>query len=346
MVAVNSVDLTVGEGELFVLLGPSGSGKSTTLRLIAGLETPSSGTIHLNGRQIEKLACSDREISMVFQSPALYPHMSVGENLAFGLKLRHTPSSERAERIASVAGLLGIGELLARSPETLSGGEQQRVSLARGLVTRPKLFLLDEPFSNLDAPARADFRRELRRLQQGLGIPMLYVTHDQSEAMALGDRIGVLRAGRVEQAGTPEELYLEPSNVFIAGFFGSPPMNLIPAAITEDGCGVVLNGTTNCLLIEQKAASSALRQRAKREVIIGIRGENIRLSEGPSGVGAAVIWIENHGWESWVGCKSGPTEMTLRTITKPLPNLGSAVRLDFEASRMIFFDPVTGNRIS
>lgn len=228
--AVDGVDLDVADGEFLVLLGSSGSGKSTLMRTIAGLEKPTSGEVYIGGRLANELRPKERNIAMVFQSYALYPHKTVYKNVAFPLEAVKTPSAEIRAKIEWATGLLGIGHLLDRKPRALSGGEQQRVALARALVRSPALFLLDEPLSNLDAKLRHSARRELRRIHEKTGVTSIYVTHDQVEAMGLGERVAVMNFGKIEQIGTPEEIYHEPANTFVAQFMGSPPMNLIQRA--------------------------------------------------------------------------------------------------------------------
>src|SRR2546428_3161525 len=232
-VAVDGVDLAVLDGEFVVLVGPSGCGKSTTLRMIAGLESISAGTVRIGKRVVNDVAAKDRNIAMVFQNYALYPHMTVFENMAFGLKRRGLPAREIDPRVREAAALLGITPLLERRPRHLSGGEQQRVALGRALVRKPAVFLFDEPLSNLDAKLRVQMRREIARLHRELRATMLYVTHDQAEAMTLGDRIVVLNAGQVQQIDTPLDTYRRPRNTFVAGFIGSPAMNLLPGGLVR-----------------------------------------------------------------------------------------------------------------
>jgi multiple sugar transport system ATP-binding protein len=233
--SVDGVTFSVGDGEFMVLLGPSGCGKSTTLRMIAGLESVSSGELSIDGRVVNRVAAMDRDIAMVFQSYALYPHMTVAENLAFGLKRRKVVASQIAERVRAVADSLGLSELLQRKPHALSGGQRQRVALGRALVREPKVFLFDEPLSNLDATLRVSTRNELVRLHQRLGATMIYVTHDQVEAMTMGQRILVMNRGRLAQIGKPLEVYQQPADAFVAHFLGSPPMNLLKARILSRG---------------------------------------------------------------------------------------------------------------
>jgi ABC-type sugar transport system ATPase subunit len=240
--AVQGVDLAIADGELLVLVGPSGCGKSTTLRLVAGLETPTAGTITIGARDVTRVAPQDRDLAMVFQSYALYPHKTVRENLAFPLRMRHVPAAEIPGRIDAVAHVLGIDGLLDQRPRQLSGGQRQRVALGRAIVRQPRAFLLDEPLSNLDAKLRVQTRAELARIHRQLGATMLYVTHDQEEAMTLGDRIAVMHGGRLLQVAAPMEVYRRPANRFVAGFIGSPAMNFLPGTMVTEGDGGVLVG--------------------------------------------------------------------------------------------------------
>src|SRR5213594_3674097 len=232
VMAVDDLTLTVGDGEFIILVGPSGCGKTTALRMLAGLEKVTSGRIAIDGRVINDVSPRDRDIAMVFQNYALYPHMTVFRNLAFGLRQRKVPSHEIDRRVHEVSEILGLDDLLKRRPAQLSGGQRQRVAMGRALVREPKAFLLDEPLSNLDAKLRVQMRAELKRIHQRLGITTIYVTHDQVEAMTLGDRIVVMSNGRVQQIGRPQEVYRHPANLFVAGFIGSPPMNLIRATVS------------------------------------------------------------------------------------------------------------------
>jgi multiple sugar transport system ATP-binding protein len=233
VVAVDDVDLEIGDGEFLVLVGPSGCGKSTLLRMIAGLEGVSAGKIRIGDREVTELAPRSRDVAMVFQNYALYPHMRVWDNLAFSLKLRRTPKLVMRERVGGVAGVLGLSELVDRKPGALSGGQRQRVAIGRAMVREPQAYLMDEPLSNLDAKLRVGMRAELARLHARLGTTTVYVTHDQVEAMTLGDRVAVLRDGTVQQCDTPERLFDEPVNLFVAAFIGSPPMNLVPAEVRD-----------------------------------------------------------------------------------------------------------------
>ena len=266
--AVDSVDLDIAHGEFVVLLGPSGCGKSTTLRMVAGLESISDGELAIDGRPMNHVPAKDRDIAMVFQSYALYPHMSVLDNLAFGLRRRGIAAREIERRVRDVAATLGLSELLRRKPHALSGGQRQRVALGRAIVRDPKVFLFDEPLSNLDAALRVGMRGELIKLHHRLGATMLYVTHDQVEAMTMGDRICIMNGGKVVQTGRPLDVYRQPVNTFVAAFLGSPPTNLLPARF--DGHGLAVGESV--LPVPRRASPD--------EVILGIRPEDLRIADG------------------------------------------------------------------
>ncbi|MGD8590853.1 MAG: sn-glycerol-3-phosphate ABC transporter ATP-binding protein UgpC [Chromatiales bacterium] len=266
--AVKEASFTIRDGEFFILVGPSGCGKSTLLNLIVGLEVPSSGEIRVDGERVNDLDPKDRNMAMVFQSYAIYPHMSVRDNMAFPLKLAKLPPREIERRIAKAAEILELGELLERKPRALSGGQRQRVAMGRAIVREPKVFLLDEPLSNLDAKLRVQMRTELARLQRGLGTTTIYVTHDQTEAMTLGDRIAVLRHGEVQQVGTPRELYEQPSNLFVAGFIGAPAMNFLPARVHS----VQLE-----LPLGSMQLPTSLQTAMPGSLIVGFRPEHLQL---------------------------------------------------------------------
>ncbi len=294
-VAVDDLSLTVADGELLVLVGPSGCGKTTTLRLVAGLESPTAGSIHIGGRDVTRRPPRERDVAVVFQRPALYPHLSVADNLAFGMDLREgggvfrrlfrraetaRRAAERAERVADAARALGLSDLLERRPDQLSGGQQQRVALGRALVRRPAVFLLDEPLSNLDPALRHEMRRELHLLQRRLRATMLYVTHDQVEAMTLGDRVVVLDGGRVQQSGRPLDLYERPDNRFVAGFLGWPPMNFLDGRLGRDERGRPSFLTDGChWLLPERLAPAALAH-AGGEATLGIRPDHVALEGG------------------------------------------------------------------
>ena len=275
--AVRALDLAIEDKEFIVLVGPSGCGKTTALRMVAGLETISRGTVRIGERAVNDVAPKERDIAMVFQNYALYPHMSVFDNMAFGLKLQKLPKADIAERVNEAATILGLGELLRRRPAALSGGQRQRVAMGRAIVRHPQAFLMDEPLSNLDAKLRVQMRSEIARIQHDLGVTTIYVTHDQTEAMTMGDRVAVLRKGELQQVDTPQELYEHPVNLFVAGFIGSPAMNLFDATIVEDGPGLAVEFGGFRLSIPDAvlAARPALRAFAGRVVVLGIRPEDM-----------------------------------------------------------------------
>jgi multiple sugar transport system ATP-binding protein len=275
--AVDGLDLTVGDGEFLVLVGPSGSGKSTTLRLIAGLEHANEGTIRIGGQVVDHISPRDRDVAMVFQNYAMYPNKTMRGNIAFGLRRRGVANAEIARRVAWAAELLGLQGLLDRKPHALSGGQRQRVALARALVRRPKVFLFDEPLSNLDAGLRADTRAELKRLHRQLNVTTIYVTHDQEEAMTLGDRIAVLHAGRLQQFGTPLDVYHSPANRFVAGFIGTPSMNFIDGQLAEDAAGQFWFESPAIRVPLDKNRLRDIPLTPGKEVVLGIRPDNLRL---------------------------------------------------------------------
>ncbi len=282
---MRDLNIEVSDGELMVLVGPSGSGKSTTLRLVAGLETPTDGDVYIGDKLANDLPPSERDIAMVFQGYALYPHLSVERNLGFGLKMRGAGQAEIRSRVAEVAGMLGIGDLLQRKPKELSGGQRQRVALGRALARNPRVFLFDEPLSNLDASLRVQLRREIKGIHEQLGVTMIYVTHDQTEAMALGQRIAVMNAGIIEQIGAPSEIYRRPESMFVAGFFGSPSMNLV-------GCEAIAEAAV--LKIRFGGAEYAFRTASNESpadigsnVFLGFRPEDIAF--GSSGDNDALV---------------------------------------------------------
>lgn len=289
VVAVEGLTLTVGAGELVVLLGPSGCGKTTTLRLVAGLERLSSGSVEIDGRDVSRVAPRDRDVAMVFQNYALYPHLTVYDNLAFGLKMRRTPRDDIRRRVEEVAGILGIEKLLARRPHALSGGQQQRVAFGRAVVRRPSVCLLDEPLANLDSRLRVRVRQELKRMHREFGMTALYVTHDQVEAMALGDRIVVLRNGVARQIGRPQEVFERPADRFVAGFLGSPPMNFLSGAMIAAGAEALFECVGGRVRIPGRCADS-VASRVDGEVVLGIRPDRVSIvCGGDVGVGSLSI---------------------------------------------------------
>ena len=293
--AADAVSLEVRHGEFMVLLGPSGCGKTTTLRMIAGLESISSGTLSIDGRTVNAVPAKDRDIAMVFQSYALYPHMSVKENLAFGLRRRAVPRDEIERRVTGVATTLGLATLLERKPHALSGGQRQRVALGRAIVRDPKVFLFDEPLSNLDAALRVSTRGEISALHRRLGATMIYVTHDQVEAMTMGSRICIMNGGKVIQVGEPLEVYRRPANTFVASFLGNPPMNLMQAVVTDDPSGRAIRiGAWSFLLPAERM--SPLRPNSS--LIFGIRPEKISATPGGAGIEAEIVQVEPLGAET------------------------------------------------
>jgi len=352
-IAVHGVDLDVADGELVVLVGPSGCGKSTTLRMIAGLESITAGRLYIGERLVNDVPPKDRDIAMVFQNYALYPHMTVRENLAFALRLRKLSQQEIDRRVAKAAETLGIQEVLARKPRQLSGGQRQRVAVGRAIVREPAVFLFDEPLSNLDAKLRVQTRREIAKLHRDLGATMIYVTHDQVEAMTLGDRIVVMNAGRVQQVDTPLALYDRPANRFVAGFIGSPAMNFIPGMADETPGSrqakfVAADGSVTLPMVG--IAESV----AGRGVVMGVRPEDIRITQAaestpqsPDSLAlvARVDLVEPLGNETLVHTTVGSHAITLRAEGRELPEVESSVALTFDPARLHWFDAESGDRL-
>ena len=311
---VHGIDLDVQPNEFVVLVGPSGCGKSTTLRMVAGLEEISGGVLAIDGKVVNSVAPKDRDVAMVFQNYALYPHLNVADNIAFGLRIRRTPKPQIAQLVDEVAGILGLSDYLDRKPADLSGGQRQRVAMGRAIVRHPKVFLFDEPLSNLDAQLRTQMRAEIKRLHRRLGVTSLYVTHDQVEAMTLADRIVVMNEGRIEQIGTPMELFLNPANTFVAGFLGSPPMNQIDAVLgTEDDAPVArFAGQTVAL-----PKLEALRHAEGREIIVGIRPEYAMVGSRaqPGDITVSVDLIETLGSEALIHASLGTAPFIIKADT-------------------------------
>jgi multiple sugar transport system ATP-binding protein len=336
--AVHLPALTIRSGEFFTFVGPSGCGKSTTLNLIAGLETPASGSLRLGERDLTPLPPHQRDVAFVFQSYALYPHRTVFGNLAFPLELAGQPRQEIARRVHEAAARLNLTPLLDNYPRQLSGGERQRVALGRALVRQPQLFLFDEPLSNLDAPLRAQMRKELKRLQRELGTTFIYVTHDQEEALSLSDRIALLRAGRLQQCGTPRELYDRPANTFVASFFGSPPINLLDA--TAEPGGLRLGGLRLPL-----SGSLALAPGAK--LTLGIRPEHIRLESeaGADSWSGRIALVEPHGGQSHLELEAAGLRLNAIAEASAAHRAGDTAHIRFLSERLLFFDRDSGDRL-
>ena len=348
--AVREVDLTIDDGEFMIFLGPSGCGKSTTLRMIAGLETITSGDLLIGGERVNDLDPSKRDISIVFQNYALYPHMSVARNLGFGLKLRGVPRREIAARVADVAALMGIGDLLDRRPAQLSGGQRQRVALGRALVREPSAFLLDEPLSNLDAKLRSVMRTELIKLHRRLGTTMVHVTHDQVEAMTMGQRICIMRDGRVVQTGAPLDVYAEPADTFVAGFLATPAMNLVPARLEADVGGLELRGEGFAIAVPE-AYRSAYAPFSGKRVIAGLRPEDFRpgaaAGDEPGGIEATIETVEALGPETVLTLSlAGGTELAARIPGTGRYRAGDRITLGYDRVKLHLFDPDTTRRIA
>jgi multiple sugar transport system ATP-binding protein len=329
--AVRDLNLEVAEGEFVVLVGPSGCGKTTALRMVAGLEEITSGEIRIGGKVVNDLPPRDRDIAMVFQNYALYPHKTVYDNLAFGLRMRKVPKEEQKRRVEEIARVLGLGDMLQRRPAQLSGGQRQRVAMGRAIVREPKAFLMDEPLSNLDAKLRVQMRAEIARIQQALKVTTVYVTHDQVEAMTMGNRVAVMRDGRLQQVDTPQRLYDAPVNLFVASFVGSPPMNLFEAGLEgEDGRFVCRIGDTELELPADLAAERPLLQSyAGRRVAVGIRPEDVREAAGWDGtrLRGRILLVESLGSEQLVHIEITATPLERSDLVDtaaqpPGPSLG------------------------
>lgn len=345
-VAVHGASFEVADGELMVLVGPSGCGKSTLLRMIAGLEEITGGTLSIGGRVVNEVAPKDRDIAMVFQSYALYPHMTVAENLAFGLKLRKHDKATIEKRVAAAAETLGLTPMMDKLPGQMSGGQRQRVALGRALVREPSVFLLDEPLSNLDAKLRHSVRTEIARLHRQLGTTMIYVTHDQVEAMTLGQRIVVMKDGEVQQIDTPMALYSKPANLFVATFIGSPKMNLLWGELQQrDGLRLVVAEGVE-LLLSHPQMEPALQTYVGKQLTIGLRPEDMRLgATGPGTLRATVEVVEPVGNEAFLNLGCGGCDLVIRLPPYDLPQVGQQVQLGYVSERMHFFDSDTGQAL-
>ncbi|HEX6310536.1 MAG TPA: sn-glycerol-3-phosphate ABC transporter ATP-binding protein UgpC [Acidimicrobiia bacterium] len=383
-VAVHGLTLDIGDGEFMVLVGPSGCGKTTALRMVAGLESISAGEVRIGDRSVNRVPSKDRDIAMVFQNYALYPHLSVRENLAFSLKLHKVDKAETRRRVEEVAGILGLEEFLDRKPRALSGGQRQRVAMGRAIVREPEAFLMDEPLSNLDAKLRVQMRAEIARIQRDLGTTTIYVTHDQTEAMTMGDRVAVMKRGVLQQAAKPQALYDRPVNVFVGGFIGSPAMNLVEATLAEDRDRLVAVAGSHRLTLSDElvAARPGLRAYVDRPVVLGIRPESLEDAalepEAPPGrrLRAAVELVEQMGAEAYLhvtvearpvltedtkdlardlgGADDGQfveksearrTDCVARVSPRSQARKGDQIDLVVDTSRLYFFDLASGSAI-
>ncbi|MEY2878530.1 MAG: hypothetical protein RLZZ15_910 [Verrucomicrobiota bacterium] len=348
---VNGIDLAIADGEFMVLVGPSGCGKSTTLRMIAGLEEITGGTVSIAGRIVNDVLPKDRDIAMVFQNYALYPHMSVYDNMAFGLQLRKLPQPEIDARVREAAAMLGLTEYLARRPKELSGGQRQRVAVGRAVVRQPAVFLFDEPLSNLDAKMRVTTRAEISKLHARLGATMIYVTHDQMEAMTMGDRICVMQAGRILQVAAPLDLYNRPANLFVAGFIGSPPMNFFPGQLHRADGALRFrenNPTATPLLLDLPAAlATRAENHVDRPIILGLRPENIReghpdeSTAATPAIAATVEVAEPMGSETLLHATTGATSFIARVSPSARYEPQHPVRLTLDLAHAHLFDATT-----
>ncbi|MBU9833944.1 sn-glycerol-3-phosphate import ATP-binding protein UgpC [Rahnella perminowiae] len=337
---IQSIDLDVADGEFIVMVGPSGCGKSTLLRMVAGLERTTSGDIYINDQRVTELEPKDRGIAMVFQNYALYPHMTVFDNMAYGLKIRGFGKAQILDRVEEAARILELGPLLKRKPRELSGGQRQRVAMGRAIVREPAVFLFDEPLSNLDAKLRVQMRLELQQLHRRLRTTSLYVTHDQVEAMTLAERVIVMNKGIAEQIGTPSEVYRRPASLFVASFIGSPAMNLLPGQLTTDGLSLVMEGGFELPLPVPRPEWGG------RELTVGIRPEHIHLTDdSQKGIPMVLNTLELLGADNLAHGKLAGSGVVVRLSHEVFPTAGSLLRLDFPAKALHFFDTHSGLRM-
>ena len=340
VVAVNDLDLEIEHGEFVSLLGPSGCGKTTTLLMVAGIYKPTSGYIYFGDRIVNDLPPKDRNIGMVFQSYALYPHMTVLQNITFPLELKKLPRNERMERARKVAEMMQISDLMDRKPAQLSGGQQQRVALCRALAKEPDILLFDEPLSNLDAKLRVSMRGEIKRLQKDLGITAIYVTHDQVEAMTMADRIAVMKQGHLQAFMTPDDIYNHPPNLFVAEFIGNPPMNFLNATLQSEGDGLVVAGDGFSLRLPDATAALLRERNAPQQVLLGIRPEDVYLD--PQGdVQAEIYMIEPLGRDDLLDCRVGGSRLQVLAPSSFEGDIGDQVTLRFDMEKLQLFDPQT-----
>ena len=344
VIATDNLTLTFRDRRLTVIVGPSGCGKTTLLRLISGLEAPTEGSVYIGGELVNDIPPWDRNVAMVFQSYALYPHMSVFQNLAFPLEARKVPKDEIKRRVQQTAGLLGISELLHRKPRELSGGQMQRVALGRAIIRKPDVFLMDEPLSNLDAKLRVSMRAELKRLQKDLGVTTIYVTHDQAEAMTMADDLLVMREGRIQQAEEPEEVYRHPKNLFVASFIGSPPMNFMECHFDPENDVLVTRSFSYKAPVRVR---EALRGEPVEDLILGIRPEDISVDLSPSSgaVSATVYMTEPLGKETLLTLKAGEILIKVSTSSRLRLDIGDEVWMRFEEEAIHLFNGKTEEAI-
>jgi multiple sugar transport system ATP-binding protein len=343
--AVRSIDLDIAHNEFVVLVGPSGCGKSTTLRMIAGLEEITSGEIIIGERLINDIPPKDRDIAMVFQNYALYPHMTVFDNMSFGLKLRRTPKDEIDQRVHNAAEILNISELLDRQPKQLSGGQRQRVAMGRAIVRNPQVFLFDEPLSNLDAKLRVQMRTEIKKIHRRVRTTVVYVTHDQVEAMTLADRIVVMNDGIIEQVGTPQQMYDEPATLFVAGFIGSPAMNFVPCRLESNGAGVGVRLGEDLILEAPAERQDRYRPYVGKDMTFGIRPEHLterkaHTEEAQLDLDAEVNVLEPMGMDTMVFIELGGTEVAARSAPKAVSDVGETMAFTIDMNNMHLIDPV------
>ncbi|MEM9709795.1 MAG: sn-glycerol-3-phosphate ABC transporter ATP-binding protein UgpC [Pseudomonadota bacterium] len=329
---LHSIDLDIQDGEFVVLVGPSGCGKSTTLRLIAGLEEVTSGTIEIGGRVVNNLEPKERDIAMVFQNYAIYPHMTVRKNIGFGLRSSKMPRADKEKRIDEIAEILGMTDLLGRKPSQLSGGQRQRVAIGRAMVRDPAVFLFDEPLSNLDAQLRTQMRLEIKKLHQRVGATIVFVTHDQVEAMTMADRIVIMKEGYIQQVGTPSEVYHAPANTFVAGFIGSPAMNMIPATVA--GGRLRIEGGAHLELGTPLGGD--------RKVMLGIRPEDLEPVDGPALISGSVNVREPLGHETLIHVGTAHGDVIAKADGRTPPDVGNVVNLGADAQNIHIFDPESG----
>ena len=338
--AVRGVSLDIADGEFVVFVGPSGCGKTTTLNIIAGLESPTAGDVYIGADRVTDWEPRDRKLGMVFQSLALFPHMTVADNIAFPLRIKGVPGPTIAERVQAVAGTVKVGHLLTKKPSTLSGGEAQRVALARTIIVQPAVFLMDEPLSSLDAKLRVEMRTELKRLHASLGATFIYVTHDQAEAMTMADRIVVMNEGRVQQVGPPLAVYGDPANRFVAGFFGVPAMNFIDGELRDEGGALIFEASALRLNLKARGPLPA------RPATLGIRPEHVRLTGDSNGRGATVSLTEPLGDEMLVFLDyGGPSPLVAKVNAENKLALGDRRDFVFRGDKIAFFDTQAGDRI-